>query len=188
MCAGCRRRFPRASLIRVVRAADGAVLPDLQGRLPGRGAYLCPNMRCLVQAEHSRALARTFHSAAPLEDPIQMVNTCAAAYRQQALGLLMHSVRIDRMALGRDRAQKALDSGSVALLLLAADDSDSLIQQVEEEAARRRVKTRRDFNAAQLSQIARGLPLNVIGLLHRGIARRVNEKLGKAALLRDSLE
>ena len=40
-CVVCRRQAGKAALVRIVRRPEGGVLVDLEGRCPGRGAYLC---------------------------------------------------------------------------------------------------------------------------------------------------
>ncbi len=52
-------------LIRVVRSPEGAVSLDFKGKLPGRGAYVCPNPACLSKARKSRALERAFSAQMP---------------------------------------------------------------------------------------------------------------------------
>jgi predicted RNA-binding protein YlxR (DUF448 family) len=44
-----------------------AVVPDLRGRLPGRGASLHPDQNCLDLAERRRALPRAFRRTGPLD-------------------------------------------------------------------------------------------------------------------------
>ena len=55
-------------LIRVVRSPEGAVSLDFKGKLPGRGAYVCPDPDCLSKARKSRALERAF--SAPMPDAV----------------------------------------------------------------------------------------------------------------------
>jgi Predicted nucleic-acid-binding protein implicated in transcription termination len=81
-------------MLRLVAAKDGALLPDLNGRLPGRGAHLCPDLRCFAQAERNQGLTRTLHTTVHLNDPVRIVLSYAAGYRQQALELLARSARI----------------------------------------------------------------------------------------------
>ena len=59
---------PHKALIRVVRSPEGAVSLDFKGKLPGRGAYVCPDPACLAKARKSKALERPF--SAPLPDPV----------------------------------------------------------------------------------------------------------------------
>ena len=64
-CVGCREMKPKKELIRVVRSPEGAVSLDFGGKLPGRGAYVCPQPDCLARARKSRALERAFDTALP---------------------------------------------------------------------------------------------------------------------------
>lgn len=66
-CLGCREHKPKKELIRVVRSPEGAISLDFKGKLPGRGAYVCPLPACLAKARKSRALERAFDTALPSE-------------------------------------------------------------------------------------------------------------------------
>lgn len=66
-CTGCREMKPKRELIRVVRNADGDINIDTKGKLPGRGAYICPQTDCLKKARKSRALERAFGVSIPDE-------------------------------------------------------------------------------------------------------------------------
>ena len=67
-CVGCREMKPKRELIRVVRSPAGEVSLDFRGKLPGRGAYVCPDPACLARARKSRALERAF--GVPLPDAV----------------------------------------------------------------------------------------------------------------------
>ena len=67
-CVGCREMKPKKELIRVVRSPEGAVSLDFKGKLPGRGAYGCPDAECLKRAKRSKALERAF--SAPLPEDV----------------------------------------------------------------------------------------------------------------------
>jgi predicted RNA-binding protein YlxR (DUF448 family) len=76
-CVGCRERAPIDALWRVV-ARDGTVVPDPGRRLPGRGAHLHPDPRCLDLAERRRAFPRALRVAGslnlgPLRDALDHV-------------------------------------------------------------------------------------------------------------------
>ena len=66
-CVGCREMKPKKDLIRVVKSPEGQVSLDFRGKLPGRGAYVCPDPACLARARKSRALERAFETALPPE-------------------------------------------------------------------------------------------------------------------------
>ncbi|MEV4927669.1 YlxR family protein [Streptomyces roseoverticillatus] len=65
-CVGCRERAAKGDLLRIVMI-EGACVPDLRGRLPGRGASVHPTLVCLDLAVRRRAFPRAFKSPGPLD-------------------------------------------------------------------------------------------------------------------------
>ncbi|WP_345573689.1 YlxR family protein [Nonomuraea rosea] len=65
-CVGCRVRTAKSELLRLVQVED-QVVPDLRGRLSGRGASLHPSVSCLELAERRRAFPRAFRVQGPLD-------------------------------------------------------------------------------------------------------------------------
>ena len=57
-CSICRVRGSKYNLIRIVRSPDDKPVIDLAGKLPGRGAYICPDSECIELAKKSGALSR----------------------------------------------------------------------------------------------------------------------------------
>ncbi|NCB52494.1 MAG: YlxR family protein [Clostridia bacterium] len=66
-CLGCREMKPKSELIRVVRTPEGEILLDRRGKVPGRGAYVCPEAACLKKAIKTRALERALETKIPEE-------------------------------------------------------------------------------------------------------------------------
>lgn len=65
-CIGCLQRCRDAELLRVV-AADRVVLPDPRRVLPGRGAWIHRNDRCMTAAQKRRAFARALKGPTDLD-------------------------------------------------------------------------------------------------------------------------
>ena len=70
-CAVCRTVRPKREMGRVVRTAEGELVMDPTGRLPGRGTYVCADPACpgtetviLVMAPGQRT--RAVKVAAPM--------------------------------------------------------------------------------------------------------------------------
>ena len=66
-CVGCREMKDKKALIRVVKSPEGVISLDEKGRMPGRGAYVRPDVECLRRARKSRALERAFETQIPPE-------------------------------------------------------------------------------------------------------------------------
>ena len=65
-CVGCRQRAAKQDLLRVVAQGE-RLRPDLDGRSPGRGAYLHRSTACLDTALRRRAFPRALRVPAPLD-------------------------------------------------------------------------------------------------------------------------
>jgi predicted RNA-binding protein YlxR (DUF448 family) len=81
-CVGCRARTAKTELLRLV-VVEGVIVPDTEGRLPGRGAHLHPALECLELAERRRAFPRAFRLAGPLDAGPVRARLAATAARQQ---------------------------------------------------------------------------------------------------------
>ncbi|PFG42777.1 hypothetical protein ATJ88_1448 [Isoptericola jiangsuensis] len=67
-CVGCRARDLRSELLRLVLPTSGdlsVVAVDVRGILPGRGAWIHPDLACLDLAERRRAVPRALRAEGP---------------------------------------------------------------------------------------------------------------------------
>ena len=78
-CMGCNERFPKNTLLRVVRDPDGNVSLDFTGKKSGRGAYICKNVACLKKAQKTKRLSRVLECEIPDEVFAQMEEELHAA-------------------------------------------------------------------------------------------------------------
>lgn len=76
MCIACRKMAPKGELIKVV-SKDGKVETDRTGKLPGRGAYFCKDIKCIEKAQKKKALSKHFKtkvSDSVYEDVKELLN------------------------------------------------------------------------------------------------------------------
>ncbi|HIX06421.1 MAG TPA: YlxR family protein [Candidatus Fournierella pullicola] len=66
-CTGCNEQKPKKELVRVVRSPQGEIALDRVGKMPGRGAYLCPSAQCLAKARKAKRLERALEAQIPPE-------------------------------------------------------------------------------------------------------------------------
>ncbi len=90
MCVACRRRRPKQELVRLVRTVqrpDGPAcdtIVDRRGRLPGRGAYVCPEAGCLDAS--TRRGGASVRRALRGGDPDAVVTALATVKRDLTTG------------------------------------------------------------------------------------------------------
>lgn len=67
ICVGCQQIKEKKELIRIVRTPDQMVKTDPTGKLSGRGAYLCRDIKCLEAALAGKRLQRALRLELPQE-------------------------------------------------------------------------------------------------------------------------
>ena len=117
---------PRGGLIRLAISPDGAVLPDVLAKAPGRGAWIGVNRTeleaAMAKGRLKAALARAFKGQALTisEDLPARIEQALLRCFTDRLGLEMRS---GRLLVGSDRIGDQARMGRVAWLAHAADAS-----------------------------------------------------------------
>ena len=187
-CVGCRSRKPAGATIRLVRGPKGELLPDLYGKIPGRGAHLCPDFGCFRRAVENNAFSRSFRAPTRVKDAAALFETVLESSRDQIRAMLGTAVRSGWLLAGRTAVREALETRSVALVILAIDAQQALRRKISAEAQAANIPCQTVLTVADLSRYHRGKPLAVLGISHRGLARRMNSEISKEYALTTSVE
>jgi uncharacterized protein len=126
-CILTRSHGTPETLVRLALGPDGALLPDVRAKAPGRGAWIGVGREALAEAQAKGrlrgALARAFKGA-PLTVPDDLADRIEDALRQAALDRLGLEARAGTLISGSDKIETAARRGEVHLLLHAADASE----------------------------------------------------------------
>jgi predicted RNA-binding protein YlxR (DUF448 family) len=118
-CLVTREVKDRARMIRFVVAPGGQVVPDVDGRLPGRGMWLSAERDVLKKAVAGNLFARA--ARAPVQvaaDLADQVERLLAGRALQGLGLAR---RAGQVVIGFEQVQAGLRAAAAAVLVAAAD-------------------------------------------------------------------
>lgn len=66
-CIGCNQMKEKKQLVRIVRNNEGVINVDANGKLPGRGAYICNCVECFDVAVKQKRFERAFKTKLPEE-------------------------------------------------------------------------------------------------------------------------
>ncbi len=127
----------RARLLRCVVGPDGAIVPDIEGRLPGRGLWLTPRRDIVERALQKRLFARA--ARRPVAVPPELADRIESLLARRCSDLLGLARRSGRAVAGFERVAEAVRGGRAEVLLEARDGA---------EGGRRR-----------LAALARGVPI-----------------------------
>ena len=118
-CIVTREAQEKDRLIRFVLGPGDEIVPDLAGKLPGRGAWVTADRAILAQAVKKNAFAKAFQQ--PVRLPADLVERVGQLIDRQVIDLLGLARRSGRLVTGFEKADVALRTGRAVLLIEAKD-------------------------------------------------------------------
>lgn len=132
-CIATRAVRPRRELVRLVIAPDGSVIPDIEGRLPGRGLWITPSRQVIAEAIRRGAFAKAAKRQVTV--PADLAERIEAGLARRCLDLLGLARRAGQATAGFEKVRNQLREGKVALLIEAADGAADGRRKIAELAA-----------------------------------------------------
>lgn len=169
-CTVCRVKSGKDSLIRIVRSPEGHAVIDIMKKLPGRGAYICPDYDCIERARKSGSLAHALGTVIAdsfwpeLEEYAKTFGVNAGLKVRSVLGLARKS---GTLIIGMDN----IDRERRKLLVMTSSDCSEGVRKFA--ASRENIML--EMNTEELSDVigTRG-GVQVVGLpLSSGFAKKI---------------
>ena len=121
-CAVTRERLELDALIRFVRGPDGTVVPDLLGKLPGRGAWVTARREILSDGLEKNVFSRAFKApSAPMDGLLEEVER---QLLKRCKGLLGMAKKGGLAVLGFDQVRAYIRKDEPGWLLEASDGAE----------------------------------------------------------------
>lgn len=180
LCVATRAERPPAELIRFVAAPDGAIVPDLARRLPGRGVWVSSDKATLAKAMKTNAFARALKRQVRVApDLAENVEKLLARRVADCLAL---ANKAGLVTTGFAQVEPFLESGKALALVHGSDAAPGGRDKLDRKwkaisAARARNATVVDWLTIDEISLAMGRP-NVVhaGLTDGGASRRFLEE------------
>lgn len=128
MCAVTREVRPTDELIRFVVGPDGAVVPDVKRRLPGRGLWVLASRAALAVAVKRGVFAKGFRTA--VKETESLVADTERLLGQSAVDALAIAAKAGQVVSGFAKVEACLKAGEAAALLHAADGANDGIRKL----------------------------------------------------------
>jgi hypothetical protein len=176
-CLGCRETRDKDRLLRFVLSPQDEVLPDLDSRLPGRGAYTCISSRCLESALQQRQFNRAFKREVSSMPAEQLTGLVARLMRERILGCLGMANRAGKIISGGALVSDAI-RGKIkpGLILVAADVSESIGEKIVVLADMHRIRCERVLTKDDFGAILGKAPRSAVAVRQGGfVVRLVSE-------------
>jgi len=126
-CLGCRTSKDKQDLLRFVLSPELEVLPDLDSKLPGRGAYTCQNSSCLVKAVTQKQFKRAFKQEVSVMPPEALAEHVRRMLYERVIGLIGLANKAGTVTGGGSMVTDALRGrAKPGLVLVATDVSEAI--------------------------------------------------------------
>lgn len=113
--------MPEERLVRFVAGPDGAVVPDLDRRLPGRGIWVEATREAVETAAKRGLFSRA--AKTKLAPPAGLADQVEAMMARRCLERLGLARRAGALTWGMDKASSSIAAGKVAWMIEASDGS-----------------------------------------------------------------
>ena len=119
LCIATREVRPVGALIRFVIGPDGAIVPDMKRRLPGRGAWVTARRHVLAEAVRRRLFSRAFKAEVRVSPGL--TDEVERLLELSALNGLSIAYKAGLVVQGFAKVEAAVLSAPVAALVRARD-------------------------------------------------------------------
>ena len=113
---------PKAGLIRFCLGPDDMVVPDILGRLPGRGFYVAADRAAIEKAAKKGLFARAARQ--PVKVPEGLADLIEALLVRRVVDLISMARKANGAVMGYEKVKDWLASGKARVLVQASDGSE----------------------------------------------------------------
>ncbi|MCR9124960.1 MAG: RNA-binding protein [Rhodobacteraceae bacterium] len=120
-CLATGEVAPKCGLVRFVLGPDGQVVPDVLGKLPGRGVYVSSQREALDKAVAKRLFARGFKSQVVV--PEGLVAEVERQLSRRVVDLISLARKSGLAVAGYEKVKDWLEKEEASVLIQASDGS-----------------------------------------------------------------
>jgi predicted RNA-binding protein YlxR (DUF448 family) len=121
-CIASGESQPKAGLIRFCVGPDGMIVPDVMGKLPGRGIYVTADKALIEKAAKKGLFSRAARQ--PVKVPDGLPDLVERLVTQRVIDMLSLARKAGDAVMGYEKVKDWLAKGSAATLIQASDGSE----------------------------------------------------------------
>jgi hypothetical protein len=121
-CIATGESQPKTGLVRFCIGPDNQVVPDILGRLPGRGIYVAADRAAITKAATKGLFSRAARQ--PVKVPEGLADLVEALLARRVVDLISMSRKANAAVMGYEKVKDWLASGKARVLVQASDGSE----------------------------------------------------------------
>ena len=176
-CVVCKTARNKDELIRVVKSPSGSIEIDLYEKLPGRGAYFCPDRNCIEKALKKKILAHALREDVIVPDAEDFLKTLRIRFEAKILSLLGIGWRSGRLVSGTESVLRDVAKDNVSLLVLAEDISENLSKKILDCSEKKRAVCCRFSLKEKISKALGEKGKAVVAIKNFEFAKRIENEI-----------
>lgn len=121
-CIATGESQPKTGLVRFCIGPDNQVVPDILGRLPGRGIYVAADRAAITKAATKGLFSRAARQ--PVKSPEGLADLVEALLARRVVDLISMCRKANAAVMGYEKVKDWLASGKARVLVQASDGSE----------------------------------------------------------------
>ncbi len=121
-CIATGESQPKAGLIRFCLDPEGVVTPDILGKLPGRGFYVCADRTAIEKAAKKGLFSRAARQ--PVKVPDGLADLVEELLTRRVIDLVSMARKASGAVMGYEKVKDWLVKGKAVTLMQASDGSE----------------------------------------------------------------
>ena len=172
-CLSCRKTTDKNRLLRFVLAPDRMLVPDLQSRLPGRGAYTCFTESCLRTAVTRKQFARAFKAEVLTGSPNELVALVTGLMEERIASYLALANKAGKIVSGSESVTEMLARHTPGAICIARDISSDIGEKMIYLADRSGAAHFSLFDKEKLGALLGKAPRSVVAVERGGFSESI---------------
>lgn len=153
-------------------------MPDIEAKLPGRGAYTCVSATCLQAALKQRQFSRAFKREVVTLMPDEMTGQVDSIMQRRILGYLGLANKAGQVISGGSLVSDAIRGGNKpGLILVATDVSESIGEKIELLAAVNHIRCFRTMKKDDFGAILGKAPRSAVAIRAGGFVAQLRYEI-----------
>ncbi len=185
-CTACRAVKAKSLLLRFVLSPDGEVVLDYNSKLPGRGAYVCPDRSCIESVLKLRGFSRAFKQQVSSPSPEALLDTVIAKAKTRIDSLVIFAVKAGNAFLGTVSVEEGIKKGRVVHLFCSIELTEKAKERWLRETERKGLSLDFFSFAGAIDRLTGGK--KTIGLSDERICAEIDRELKLIMNLRPGIQ
>lgn len=172
-CIGCRQKYDKYSLIRIVQNEDGSYEIDFNQTKNGRGFYICPICTCLRISIRKLNHYRKRISLSPNQQSFLQNQVEDIIQKDKIFSLVGLARKAGKVAIGQTASEAVIKKKQAQLVFVAIDASENTRNKFDFLSKQAKIKCENMGSKSEWGNLFGRESVAVFAILHRGFARAI---------------